>query len=104
MIVNFEDFSNQEGYQLLIQCLAIGQASSEALAFHIVSYKLLGLHKNIAIICMLELVRRRNLGEEFDYESFIDLELKKLPVVQPLNYNAFRGLLNIQQLSNLVKK
>lgn len=104
MIVDFEDLNNQEECQFLLQCLVIGQASSEALAFHIVSYKLLGIHKSIALTCMLELVRRRNLGEEFDYESFIDSELKKLPIVQPLNYNAFRGLLNVQQLSNLIKK
>lgn len=104
MIIDLENYSNQEEYQFLQQCLIINQGSSEALAAHVILYKSLGLNKKIAIICMLELARRRLLGEEFDYENFIDTELKKIPTVQPLNINAFRGLLNVQQLSNLIKK
>lgn len=106
MIVDLEELSQiyQEKYQILQQCLLIHQASSDVLASHIVLYKSIGLNKKIAIVCMLELARRRALGEEFDYESFIDIKLKNIPTIQPLNFNVFRGLLNIQQLSNLMKK
>ncbi len=104
MIVDLDNLSNQEEYRFFQQCLIIEQASSEALASHVLLYKSLGLNKKIAIVCMLELARRRTLGENFDYENFIDVELKKIPTIQPININAFRGLLNIQQLSNLIKK
>ncbi len=61
------------------------QSSSEQLAAQIVVYKSLGINKSLALCCMLELARRRNLGEDFQYENFIEDELKKIPQIS--NYN-----------------
>lgn len=46
----------------------------------IVADRYLGSLNQEAIMCMEELAKRREAGDEFDYESFIDNELKKLPV------------------------
>ena len=46
----------------------------------IVVDRYLGSLNQEAILCMEELAKRREAGDTFDYESFIDLELKKLPM------------------------
>ena len=48
----------------------------------IVTARYLGSMKDEAIFCMEELARRRAEGDTFDYESFIDSEMKKLPNFQ----------------------
>lgn len=48
----------------------------------IVTARYLGSMKTEAISCMEELARRRSEGETFDYESFIETEVKKLPNIQ----------------------
>ena len=55
------------------------EASNEALAAQIVVYRALGFNAELAIQCMQELANRRFQGNIFDYESFIDQELNKLP-------------------------
>lgn len=65
--------------------LNLGQVSSERLAAQVVLYKTLGLQKDLALICMAELSRRRGLGEDFDFETFIEQEIKKIPPIPELN-------------------
>lgn len=57
----------------------IPNMSMEALAANVVVYKSLGLHKDFAIKCMEELAIRRSKGDTFDYDKFIEDELKKIP-------------------------
>jgi hypothetical protein len=57
----------------------IPSMSMDALAANVVVYKALGLYKDFAIKCMEELARRKNQGDTFDYEKFIEEELKKIP-------------------------
>lgn len=57
----------------------IKKSSSKALAARIVVYRSLGIDKEDSLLCMKELAARRAEGEDFDYESFIEEELKKMP-------------------------
>ncbi len=57
----------------------ISQVESKDLAAYVVLYKSLGMHKEIALICMQELSDRRASGDAFEFEKFIEEELKKLP-------------------------
>jgi hypothetical protein len=57
----------------------IPNMSMEALAANVVVYKSLGIYKDFAIKCMEELAKRKALGNTFDYEKFIEDELKKIP-------------------------
>jgi len=59
----------------------IKQALPEDLAAHIVVYKTLGINKELAVNCMIELANRKKLGSDFDYEKFIDEEVNKIPKI-----------------------
>lgn len=106
MILDLEDLpiSQRENFETCQKLQAIRQGTSVALAAHVVLYKSLGLFKEVALCCMSELYRRRLLGEEYDFETFIDLECSKLPKVQPIDFSSIKGLINLQQISSLVSK
>lgn len=53
--------------------------NSQALASQVVVYRALGFNKDLAIQCMAELSRRAQAGEQFEYETFIETELAKIP-------------------------
>src|SRR3990167_4598425 len=82
---------------------AIGSAQSNVLAAYVVLYRSLGMFKNVAIACMEELARRRSVGENFDYETYIEIELNKLPKIQPLDLDMVKGLLNVQAITKMIK-
>jgi hypothetical protein len=54
----------------------IKTASSKVLAAQVVAYRLININKELAIECMGELSSRRAAGEEFDYESYIEENIK----------------------------
>jgi Holliday junction resolvasome RuvABC DNA-binding subunit len=53
--------------------------SSEALASMVVAYRSLGLFKDQAKEAMSELAKRKDEGDDFDYETFISQKLKEVP-------------------------
>lgn len=55
--------------------------SNEKLCEMIVCDRYFGLGKTISVICMQELSKRRVDGDVFDFESYIDLAQKELPVL-----------------------
>ena len=65
--------------------ISIGFSTSETLAAHVVIYKTLNMDKEIALLCMKELAHRRELGEDFDYETYIEEEIKKIPKMRDIN-------------------
>lgn len=69
----------------LKQFLDLMQASSGGLAAMVVAYKTLGINKEMALHCMTELGRRRKLGEDFNFEEFIEEESKKVQKFQPMD-------------------
>lgn len=53
--------------------------SSKALCAIIVSYKSLGLLKDEAKNAMIELMIRKENGDDFDFEDYINKELENIP-------------------------
>lgn len=106
MILDLEDLPLEKREEIIQfqKMLAMAEATSPTLAAHVVLYKSLGLFKSSAMICMSELIRRRSLGEVFDFESFIDLELNKIPKVQPIDFTAINALINVKQISGFISK
>ena len=55
-------------------------APSESLCAYIILFRTLGMEKDFSILCMQELLRRKEqLGDDFDYEQYIK---DKMPTVQ----------------------
>lgn len=63
--------------------------SSETLAARIVAFRALGLDRDLAILAMKELMIRRQAGEQFPFESWIEEELKKIPKLEKNNISSF---------------
>jgi hypothetical protein len=53
--------------------------SSEKLAEMIVCDRYFGCYREVSVICMEELARRRAGGDSFDFENYIESSFKKLP-------------------------
>lgn len=53
----------------------------KALGAHIVVYRHLGINKELAIECMEELCTRREHGDEFNFEQYIEDQLKDMPAI-----------------------
>lgn len=94
-----------ENYETLQKHLDILAAPSDSLAAVVVCYKTLGLDRDGALICMSELSRRRGLGEEFDFEKFIETEIQKIPKFVPLDLvKISEGLaVNVKSFTNFLK-
>lgn len=59
----------------------ISSYSSKKLCEIIVSYRYLGLNKNLAVLSMNELGMRRDLGDPTDFEHDIEIMLADLPQI-----------------------
>jgi hypothetical protein len=57
----------------------ISAQSSTKLAEMIVCYRYLGLYKEESIMAMEELVKRRESGDQFDFEQYVEEQLAGLP-------------------------
>lgn len=57
----------------------------------VITYRYLGMFKEYALSCMKELARRRTEGDDFDFETYIDAELSKLPKID-LKLNILAGM------------
>jgi len=68
--------------------------SSKTLAAVVVAYRVLGCNKQDAIQAMQELERRKADGDEFDYVSFIDEQVKNKPTPRFSNKESM-SLLNL---------
>jgi hypothetical protein len=81
------DLNEEKSKELLrvSRLISVGFSTSEALASHVVVYKTLGIDRELAQVCMKELARRRTLGEDFDYEQFIEDKIKEIPKMQGLD-------------------
>ena len=66
-------------------------ASSKNLAGYVIAYRLLGMHKELSIKCMEELMNRRVAGDEFNFEEYIEVELKDAP--KPNNLSTIQNIL-----------
>jgi hypothetical protein len=55
--------------------------NSEKLCEMIICDRYLGFNKEIALACMAELSFRRQNGNDFNFEDFIELAIKSLPII-----------------------
>lgn len=72
----------------------IKNAGSKNLAGYVVAYRLLNIHKELSILCMEELMIRRSNGDDFNFEEYIENELKDAPKPNDLTsiQNILKGL------------
>lgn len=96
-----ENTAKIEKIQALIDT---GEISSQALAAHIVAYRALGMDKDVATLCMMELATRRKNGSDFDFEKFVDEELAKIPKIPVMDIKSLTGNLNIQTIMKMMKR
>lgn len=59
---------------------SIQQAPSESLCGIVVGARALGIMQDFAKVCMAELMRRRELGEDFAFEEYIEDKVKTIPL------------------------
>ena len=74
--ISFTKLSEQE---LLDYCVG---AENKALAAHVVVFRHLGINKREAIACMEELVKRKENGSQFNFDEYIQIQLKEMPSPQ----------------------
>ena len=72
-------FEQQQNENFKKKCSEIKSCDSKFLAAQLVIYKALGIDREFALACMEELATRRKNGDDFEYESFIEEELAKIP-------------------------
>lgn len=68
------------------QMASVKTSPSETLAAHVVVYRALKINKDIALACMKELAKRKEDGDDFDFETYIEDELAKVPKPKTMNY------------------
>lgn len=105
-IRSIDDPDLSSTFKTQIRKININQMTSDVLAAYIVAYKAIGIDKDFAVICMAELSRRRILGEEFNFEGFIEVELTKMPKIEHMDIvKISQGIKNnVEYLKEIVKK
>lgn len=102
--LNDEDLDPQHKRNMRFQ--GVPQAQSAVLAAYIVAYRALGIDKEFALLCMQELARRRSLGEEYDFEGFIETEVAKIPKIESVDFMKAAQAIgnNVISINDIVKK
>ena len=100
--INIEDLLSSEGDEIEedtenltdeeIKALIPKQPATK-LADIVISFRYLGLYKDLSVLAMEELANRRLNGDTFQYEKYIEDNLKSLP---KLNFN-------LSSLDDLIK-
>lgn len=76
--------------------IPIEEKDSKQLAAIVVSYRILGMNKELSKLCMAELLKRKEEGDLFDYESFIAEEVGKSPKIPPIGSTLKRSAIHSQ--------
>lgn len=78
---NFDDLESFEIPELDVREIIehFGDYSSVKLCEIIISDRYLGINPDLALACMEELGKRREKGEVFDFEGYIEKEFSDLP-------------------------
>lgn len=72
----------------------VSNLSSEVLAARIVTYRILGIDKELAKIAMQELAKRRQNGDQFEYETWIQDQIFKMPKMDEKNISSVLNLIS----------
>jgi hypothetical protein len=77
------------------------KTNSENLASMIVIYRVLGIFKEEAKLCMIELMKRKENDDDFDFESFINENVDKhqiklnIPTSKEIKFNVSREITKV---------
>lgn len=82
----------------------MNEPTSESLAAIIVTYRSLNLFKDNARDAMIELLKRKDKGDTFDFESYIEEKLKAIPKPNNEVSKALSFISNIGSVGNLERK
>lgn len=85
---NSNETSHDDRKHLILekQIANVTLSPSDALAAYVVAYRALGVNKELAVACMEELVKRRQNGDNFDFESYIETETAKIKLPKGIDY------------------
>ena len=96
------DLHEKRKFEFVQRVISIANSPSDAVAAQVVAFRVIGIGREFALICMSELARRRELGEDFDFENYIERETKKIPKPAPqTDFNPIKTLMNIKSVANL---
>lgn len=73
--------------------------SSEKLCQIIVCDRYLNYNKELAIAAMQELSNRRDSGDSFDFESYIEKSLSELPAINNMSFDIRTVLASLAKVS-----
>jgi hypothetical protein len=73
--------------------------TSQALAAKVVAYRALGMFKEEAREAMIELAKRKDEGDDFDYEKYINEKLEEVPKTQ-LNTEVIKFMSSLAHLGS----
>ncbi len=76
----------------------IKEAKSKILAGYIVAYRLFGLNKVLAEKCMIELMIRKESGDNFEFEKYIEENVSETQI----KYKLKSGI-DLTSLQNIIK-
>lgn len=99
-----EEIEEPSQLEVLNSLIEKGTISSESLCAQIVAYRTLGMGKEIAAKCMIELATRRTKGDDFNFEKFIDDEVAKIPKIPAFDFKQLTGNFSIQALTKMMQK
>ena len=69
---------------------------SDKFADIVIALRYLGLFKQTCVLAMEELANRREKGNDFDYEGYIEMNMKTLPELNPKHGNMVEMLQNLR--------
>lgn len=95
---------NKPKLDIVQELIDKNEISSEVLAAQIVAYRALGMDKDVSILAMQELAKRRVNGDPFKFEEFIETEVAKVPKIPALDFRKLTGDLSLQTLSAMIRK
>jgi len=101
-IVNFDsNIHNNEFWTRL----KLKQFCSRSLAANVIAFRVLFINKKVSLYSMEELFYRKSLGDDFDYELFINSEMSKMPEIKNNNQNSglIKNIIN-RNISDFIKK
>lgn len=73
----------------------IEEMANELLAVNVVVYRTLHINKELAVQSMIELTKRRERGDSFNYEEFIENKIKEMPKVDDKQLKSIASSINL---------
>ncbi len=76
----------------------IKEAKSKILAGYVIAYRLFKLNKDLSVKCMVELMVRKENGDDFDFEKYIEENVLECQTKYKSN-----GSVDLTSINNMIK-